>query len=207
MTNKVISNITCDDKMNRNNTITFLIPFLLCTAILILNILQGSQIYFKTNYIFKELYEVICVFGILMLLSTFLLKIKNVGRIRLILFSIILSSALVGLIEPEIFDYQLDQTNKNLEALCDSIEQYQKENKKFPDDLFELEGHEGFKSGFYLIGGEFEYKKTSESKFYIYYWVKHGMDCEAWNCSTFIANMKYTSVVCGSVHNTLYNYE
>ncbi len=178
--------------------------FIFSIVIFLLNIFQGSNINFTRDSCFPISLEYgILVFTSVTLVLLFLSKRGN--EIKRILLPIFIASSIIYFVEPQIFNYQMDCTNKNLESICNFIEKYKSENGVLPNKLDDLGRNENFNTGFKIFNNEFQYQKEENENFNILYEVKFGAICEAWNCSTHFSNLKYTCVGCGAVHNEILN--
>ena len=113
---------------------------------------------------------------------------------------VVLPAVLIFYAEPLISNYQMDVTNRNLQATCDAIYDYKTKNDKLPETIDDLDNAGSLNSGFKLFNDQFVYNKTDEG-FTISYEVKYGKICEAWNCHTAFANLKYTCVECGDIED------
>lgn len=176
-----------------------ILTFILSLSFFFLNILQGSNLYFIADCseislgsgIFLLSFPAMFVFGV------FKKRILVIRYLLPLLFASLVSIP----IELYISEYQLNRTNRNLELTCDSIAKYKSDHGRLPDRLKDLVENGNSNTGFKIFNDEFKYLKKDDENFKILYKVKFGYTCEAWNCSTFFANMQYTCVLCGSVEN------
>jgi hypothetical protein len=183
--------------LERNKILIFSISI----GIFVLNIIQGSSL----NFISDACNPITLEFGffIISLITIIVLAlIKKRQSIKMFLIPILFASAIVCLIEPYIFEYQIQCTNRNLETTCSSIAKYKSKNGRLPNKLTDLTERKNQNTGFKIFNDNFQYKKETNDSFKILYKVKFGKTCEAWNCSTFFANMEFTCHYCGSVENS-----
>lgn len=187
-------------KPNKNQTLIFT----LVIAILLLNIFQGSKISFDSSACYPtNLEEGLIILGVLAIVILFPLRKTEI--IKKIILPILLASILIYVIEPFIYDYQLNRTNRNLKTTCDAIEQYKSDHGRLPNTLEEIGNLKNFNSGFKLFNNKFSYSKDDDESFKIQYEVKYGYICEVWNGSTQFSNLFYTCIECGNVHNEKLN--
>lgn len=178
--------------------------FTFSIGVFLLNIFQGSKISFDSSACYPISLET--GFLILSIITIIILySIKRTKTIKKIILPVLLASISIFLLEPYIYDYQLNCTNKNLEITCNAIVEFKSKNGRLPNTLVEIEETKNFNTGFKFFDDDFLYQKEDDENFKIQYEVKYGYTCEAWNCSTHFSNMKYTCVSCGAVHNEFLN--
>ena len=177
--------------------------FLVSCFIFLLNITQGSLINFSSDTCFPISLEFgVGVAVLIISLLLFFFKIQASQDIKIYLIFLLFASFVIYLIEPFIFQHQLNKTNNNLEITCKAITNYQIKNGKIPEQLTGILKSKNFTSGFQFFNNQFEYIKFDKENYKILYRVKFGYTCEVWNGSTFFSNMKQTCVICGTVENS-----
>ena len=113
---------------------------------------------------------------------------------------VVLATVIIYNAEPLLSKYQMNVTNSNLQAACDAIYEFKTKNGVLPETINDLENANSLNSGFKIFNDQFIFNRT-EGGFTILYEVKYGAICEAWNCHTAFANLKYTCVECGDLED------